>query len=72
MIEKLMFVLLFALALLMSTGCAASRNLDRRSPSEVFIDVVCGIFEEEDYERYERVNRETVEKRRQWQRENSE
>ncbi len=56
--------------LVLTAGCARNRQLDRRSPSEVFVDVVCGFFDESDYERYNRENNEVLAKRRKWQCEN--
>lgn len=58
------------LLLALSPGCVGNRQLDQRSPTEVFVDVVSGIFEESEYERFNRVNREALEKRRAWQSEN--
>ncbi len=72
MTEKLRRALmLLALAVfVLPTGCAGNRQLDQRSPSEVFLDVVSGFFEESEYERYDRVNNENLAKRRKWQCEN--
>ncbi|QEG21512.1 hypothetical protein MFFC18_13680 [Mariniblastus fucicola] len=59
-----------AIILLVSSGCTASRNTDPRSPSEVFFDVMFGILEQTDDERFDEQNRSALEKRRQWQCEN--
>ena len=60
----------FGMILVIASGCAGNHHLDKRSPSEVFLDVVAGFFEESEYERFDRLNRESFEKRQSWQCEN--
>lgn len=46
------------------SGCAATRQADTRSASEVFLDAVISLFEPDDYEAQ---NQKIADKRRQWQ-----
>ena len=68
--SKRALTLLAVAILVFPPGCAANLQLDQRPPSEVFIDVVSGFFDESEYERYDRENSEELAKRRKWQCEN--
>jgi hypothetical protein len=64
------FFALVLFATILSSGCAANRSLDQRSPSDVFLDVVFGLFEPSEFERSQNESRKAFEKKRKWQCEN--